>query len=581
MTGQPIPAVLYAAKSTEDTHGSLPTQRADCRALAADRGFEVVAEFADEAFSAYHGDRGPGLAAAKAECERLSTEHGRCALIVQHSDRLARGDGKSAQHLVEVALWALKHDVTICSVQDPQTFGDLLYTVVTGQRNHEDSARKSRSVRDGFERRKQRGLACGSVRFGYMLEPQMRDGKPVVERGFVVNDRVPDPVTAPIADEMFAMAESGATPGEVGRTWNARGVRTTRGYGWNRGNVASLLRSPAYKGEDGYPAIVSPERWQAVQDQLDRADAAAVQRRKGGRPAATDFPLRGMLFCGVCGAAMNIRADRPGRRYQCRNSRRATGLCNARPVPADVLERHVLNHLDTFIGSVEGWLCEKAAERTVAQREGEAAIDRERQSLAKLGRTSDKLRAEWRRMVDDGDPLARIALEEVERIDRERDAQAQAIAQAEAVVAEWVGASDMDAALDYYNAIVDVIHGRVRQADGAEALNRALASVLAGLWVEVESVDEVVPGPNASVAGGVLRRIEPRPVRVRCERLLVEFALHDRPADRLPGGVDVLPEFRRERDCLPPASLGYLPLEPRPFEAVQLAGQLRSTRRRS
>ena len=114
-------AVIYAAKSTEDERGSIPDQLADGRRLATERGLEVVAEFKDEAKSAFHGDRGPGLAKALADCERLSVEHGSCALIVQRSDRLARGDGKQARSLVEIVLWAIKHDVELHSVMDPRS----------------------------------------------------------------------------------------------------------------------------------------------------------------------------------------------------------------------------------------------------------------------------------------------------------------------------------------------------------------------------------------------------------------------------------------------------------------------------
>ena len=53
-------AVIYAAKSTEDKHGSIPNQLDDCRALAARQGWEVTGEFTDEAFSAYKGEPRPG-----------------------------------------------------------------------------------------------------------------------------------------------------------------------------------------------------------------------------------------------------------------------------------------------------------------------------------------------------------------------------------------------------------------------------------------------------------------------------------------------------------------------------------------
>jgi DNA invertase Pin-like site-specific DNA recombinase len=86
-----------------------------------------VAEFQDEAASAYSGDRGPGLASALAECESQVAEHGSCTLICQHSDRLARGDAREARHLIEIVLWAIKHDVELLSVQDPEILagGDL------------------------------------------------------------------------------------------------------------------------------------------------------------------------------------------------------------------------------------------------------------------------------------------------------------------------------------------------------------------------------------------------------------------------------------------------------------------------
>src|SRR5690349_13484808 len=123
MMPEQVRAVIYAAKSTQDTHGSIPDQLDDGRELAAARGLKVEGEYRDEAKSAFHGDRGPGLADAMAHCERL----GKSALIVQHSDRLARGDAKNARHLIEVVLWAIKNNVELLSKQDPEILagGDL------------------------------------------------------------------------------------------------------------------------------------------------------------------------------------------------------------------------------------------------------------------------------------------------------------------------------------------------------------------------------------------------------------------------------------------------------------------------
>lgn len=42
--------------------------------------------------------------------EELAKDDGLAELWALHSDRLARGDGRSARHAVEIALWALKQD---------------------------------------------------------------------------------------------------------------------------------------------------------------------------------------------------------------------------------------------------------------------------------------------------------------------------------------------------------------------------------------------------------------------------------------------------------------------------------------
>src|SRR5215208_5300387 len=94
-------AVLYAAKSTEDERGSIPTQLAQCRAQAEREGREIVDEFYDESASAFKGNRGSGLSAAKDAAIKAAAQHGGCHLFVQHSDRLARGDGITADHLAE------------------------------------------------------------------------------------------------------------------------------------------------------------------------------------------------------------------------------------------------------------------------------------------------------------------------------------------------------------------------------------------------------------------------------------------------------------------------------------------------
>src|SRR5437899_11738825 len=110
------PAVLYAAKSTEDKHGSIGTQLEDCRAKATQQGWEIVGEYRDEGFSAYKGNRGPGLAAARERAAEAAEGASAAVLIVQHSDRLGRGAGDApgpAEHLAQIMVWARRHGVPL------------------------------------------------------------------------------------------------------------------------------------------------------------------------------------------------------------------------------------------------------------------------------------------------------------------------------------------------------------------------------------------------------------------------------------------------------------------------------------
>ncbi len=482
-----IPAVVYGAKSTEDKHESIPTQLDQCRQMAEREGGRVVYKDDDEGFSAYKGNRGPGLERAKQAAIGLAAEHGEAMLVVQHSDRLARGAGDApgaADHLVEVVASLRRHGVTVRTVQD-DFFGDprigLMMAAVQGQRNTEDSARKSHAVRDGLKRRKERGAPVGPVPLGYKSEVvEVIDGKAVTRR-------VIDPSTRPVVERIFDMVEAGSTYGDVMRQLNGEGVTGRRGKPWQNRTVWGIVNQRAYVGEKGYPQIIDPDRFERIHASFNRLDPVQVAKRQGGRkPLDDSFFLRGVVFCSSCGGTLWTRRQAVGRVYICRNRRQGTGLCQASAIPAELIESHVLRHLDTFIGSVEDWIAGRVAERDSEHGVREANLERDRGRLKALDRQRERHLTDYRKRVDEGATTAGIALEEVERIDRQRAEQEQRIAEAEAVVSEWSGPPDVDAALDFYNGLVELVQGRIAQAEGAADLNQALRQVLAGLWVELE-----------------------------------------------------------------------------------------------
>jgi hypothetical protein len=111
--------------------------------------------------------------------------------------------------------------VVIHSVQDPQTFGaGMVYPALMGDRNYEDSKRKSAATRGGLKRRKESGKPVGPIPLGYEVGKEIVDNK-------VISMRVVDAARALTIERIFDSIEAGATTGDVTRMLNAdtpRGV---------------------------------------------------------------------------------------------------------------------------------------------------------------------------------------------------------------------------------------------------------------------------------------------------------------------------------------------------------------------
>jgi site-specific DNA recombinase len=456
-------AVIYAAKSTGDPRGSIPTQLADGRSLAEREGDDVAAEFHDEAASAYKQDRGPGLAAALAECERLAP----CALIVQHSDRLARGDGKRAAHLVEYALWALKHDVTIRSCQDDQTFGDLLYAVVTGQRNHEDSARKSKAVTAGLKRRAERGQPVGALPIGYRAQD-------TVVAGQAIRQRVIDPAKAALVERIYALATAGHTPGDISRTLNAEGAVTKRGRPWSTRAVRTVIENRDYLGENGYPQLIDAATWERSQ----RPERSSGSTSSSPRRAADEFVLSGMVVCLDCGATMRSRRCSTGRRtYRCSNAMEGRNSCTtSRPVPAEDAERELIANAVGYLPTLDDWLLGQVAKHRAEQANAERALTAARKAQQAMERRLERLLDDYERLPE---VEARLVLRRATSVETELAEAERRVCDLEAVVSEHeLGDPDLEAAHDLYLRLAAFAVGRLQEASSAAEVRAALASLI-------------------------------------------------------------------------------------------------------
>jgi site-specific DNA recombinase len=489
-------AVIYGAKSTEDVHGSIPTQLADCRALAERQGWEVVGEFSDEAFSAYHGNRGPDLALAKALAVQTAAQDGRCVLVAQDADRFARGAGDApgaADHLGELYFAMRRQGVALWSVRSGEL--DLLRAALEGERATSESARKSQAVTAGLKRRAERGQPVGALPIGYTAEPTLVAGQ-------VITQRVVDAERAPVVRRMFDLAARRSTPGEISRRLNAEGATTIRGKTWTVRAVRTVLRNEDYAGRNGYPKLVEPEQFDAVQRWLDESGRNVQGQPRVGRPPAADFPLAGIARCSLCGAAMRSRrCSVTGRRtYRCANAMEGRHSCaDSVPVPAVEAESQLVHMLRYATGDLESVLATQVEDRHREQSERKAALKARREQQRKLATVRERHLAEYRRLVDDERSTAYLALDEVERLDGERERLDRAVMDAEAVLAEHADQPDAEEVRDLIRRLYDYARQQVDNADTASELG----AVVRRLFAEVRlGATDKVPLVQASLRLG-------------------------------------------------------------------------------
>ncbi len=425
--------------------GSIPDQLRECdEAIDAQDGRCALATYTDESFSAFSRSRGPGLLDAMQHAEDLAEEHGSAELWAQHSDRLARGDGRSARHAVEIALWALKRDVAVRTVQDPDTFRDLLYAVVTGQRNHEDSRRKGLAMAAGRRRAAARGDFIGYEPPGYKLAIELRDGGRVKKRMVI------DPERREVIETIFRLVLRGRPTGAVARALNDAGWRTNpsrKGIApkkWTVERVDVVLRNPRYAGLAVFDGeVVARGHWPAY---ISERQHQRVRARMATHDRATTKPLRletyllaQLMRCGSCDeplycATGERRQDGThARRYVCasHDKGRDADRCQAPRIAAEMLEAMFIASLRTLL------LDSYSAECETDQSEPCAVLDltREREQLRDAALAAElEFHAALERLLVRMDDRARAS--DPARLSQRQRRQLEAVTRFEAWAAE-------------------------------------------------------------------------------------------------------------------------------------------------
>jgi hypothetical protein len=355
-----------------------------------------------------------------------------------------------------------------------------------GERNSEDSRRKSLACRDGARRRvAERGRQQGMAPFGYGLND---DG-----------DLVPRDDQAAVVRRIFAAYLGGAGTGRIAADLTREGVRPPRAETWDRSQISNMLRSPVYVGKvhsngevfDGqHEAIVSAADWERAQ-RLRAAKRASATGGRGKLPSGSHLLTLGLLRCGSCGGAMSPRTyrHRPGLEVYLCSTRRKTGgseVCQQPSVGRELVDSAVLRHFAAVGLDEEQTLARLREHGDLRLTEARAAREQAEVEASKAAAGVERVR----RYVREG----RLEPEEL----REAKAEAEAAQARVALLLEREGEAERDAA------------ARDVEAEALSAVTH-VRSVIAGQIGAAGEVDAVRAALTEIFSAFVLRRVDQAP----------------------------------------------------------------------
>jgi site-specific DNA recombinase len=532
MSNDQVPAVLYAAKSTEDKRGSIPTQLEDCRAMVEREGWEAVGEFQDEGFSAYSGNRGPGLEDAKQAAATAAAERGEAVLVVQHSDRLARGAGDApdaADHLVEVLAWANRHKVKLRTVQDDHLadprMGQVMAAIL-GMRNTEDSHRKSEATRAGMRRSAEAGRPQGRAPLGYRRVGKGEDAQ------FIV---VPD--QAALANRIFREFVAGKPMKGIARTLQADGIPTLEGAKrWGQATISGILHNPTLIGKVKYDGelyegkhepIIDLELWNKAQKLI-----AARPSRGKGRPPSEAFMLRGLLRCGGCGEPMYPRK----RIYECVNYDCPAGAISRMQIDGAIYGYFEREGLD-----VEATRASLVAARDSRLKEARAQGERAAGEASQAIESLDRIKRDYKNGRLDAEEWRELRSE----LEDERDAAnaegEQWHSRAGEIAAEFARLDAADELIDLLAEVRRSVAGEVKNAESVEVARSVMLRIFDQVVFHRLDADGNLPNVKQLMRGD-------QPEQMRTEllvskRFVLEFRLREDVFDGVDagGGVSLKP----------------------------------------
>ena len=356
-----IRVAIYARVSSErqaEKELSIPAQLKALKKYALGRGWDVVAEYVDEAESARSANR-PAfkdmIAAAKNRVKPFDS------ILVWKLSRFARNREDSV--IYKSLLKRRKISVLSMNEQVDETPAGSLLEGIIEVIDEFYSANLSQDTIRGMKENASRGFRNGGMLpFGYKRSstPEGTAGKSTL---------TPDEREAPLVTRAFDLSAHGQGARGIAETLNAEGFRTRTGKHFRATTINHMLRNEAYVGtlvwnrycksfgrrqkRDDSEVIRVPDSHIPLVDKevFAQVQALLTSRRpstKHPKTVSSKYLLSGLAHCAKCGSTAIGANGKSGKYlyYRC-NSRltRGTSVCNAPAMNAKKLESFVLDRI--------------------------------------------------------------------------------------------------------------------------------------------------------------------------------------------------------------------------------------------
>lgn len=305
-------AVIYIRVSdpSQVENNSLETQEKECRRYCDIKGYEVVEPiFKDEGISAKNFQKRPGVKQLLYFCTLKKNNIQR--VVVYKMDRWTRNVEEGLAAITLLAKYGVSQESATEAISDTAV-GKAMKTILmaVGQL---DNDVKSERVKDNLATMFNKGLWCWKPPIGYIRPGNNKDerrGKPCVV----------DPKLGPIVKLVFQEASKGTKQKvKLAKIANALDFGKYNGKEADCNLISKIVKKTFY-----YGYMYAP-KWKLYQwgtheplideDTWRRANFNLFGKRKYQFQDIEQFPLKGLIKCGVCGHPLTTSNPRGKFRY--------------------------------------------------------------------------------------------------------------------------------------------------------------------------------------------------------------------------------------------------------------------------